>query len=107
MCAPVHVVEVKLDGGGTKQYTGDVRARYETALSFRVAERSSSAMSGRCHARRVAGPAISDYQLNIKRPPQSPLRVRLCPGQTSSSASAICTKEVYQRARIAARPRST
>jgi multidrug efflux system membrane fusion protein len=68
---PVHVVEVKLDGGGTQTtYTGDVRARYETALSFRVAgkivERKVEVGSRVARGELLARLDPSDYQLNIE-----------------------------------------
>ncbi len=68
---PVHVVEVKLDGGGTQTtYTGDVRARYETALSFRVAgkivERKVEVGSHVARGDLLARLDPSDYQLNIE-----------------------------------------
>ena len=68
---PVHVVEVKLDGGGTQTtYTGDVRARYETALSFRVAgkivERNVEVGSKVTRGELLARLDPSDYQLNIE-----------------------------------------
>jgi len=68
---PVHVVEVKLDGGGTQTtYTGDVRARYETALSFRVAgkivERNVEVGSKVTRGEVLARLDPSDYQLNIE-----------------------------------------
>ncbi len=68
---PVHVVEVKLDGGGMQTtYTGDVRARYETALSFRVAgkilERRVEVGSRVARGELLARLDPSDYQLNIE-----------------------------------------
>lgn len=68
---PVHVVEVKLDGGGMEMtYTGDVRARYETALSFRVAgkivERRVEVGSRVARGEVLARLDPSDYQLNIE-----------------------------------------
>jgi len=68
---PVHVVEVKLDGSGTQTtYTGDVRARYETALSFRVAgkivERNVEVGSRVTRGELLARLDPSDYQLNIE-----------------------------------------
>jgi membrane fusion protein, multidrug efflux system len=68
---PVHVVEVKLDGSGTQTtYTGDVRARYETALSFRVAgkivERKVEVGSRVTRGELLARLDPSDYQLNIE-----------------------------------------
>ena len=68
---PVHVVEVKLDGGGMRTtYTGDVRARYETALSFRVAgkivERRVEVASRVARGEVLARLDPSDYLLNIE-----------------------------------------
>jgi multidrug efflux system membrane fusion protein len=68
---PVTVVKVHSDGAGAAvSYTGDVRARYETALGFRVAgkvvarqvEVGSRVVKGQVLARLDP----SDYQLNIE-----------------------------------------
>jgi multidrug efflux system membrane fusion protein len=68
---PVSVVKVALGAGAADaSYTGDVRARYETALGFRVAgkiisrdvEVGSRVRKGQLLARLDA----SDYQLNIE-----------------------------------------
>jgi multidrug efflux system membrane fusion protein len=68
---PVTVVKVQRDGADAAvSYTGDVRARYETALGFRVAgklvarlvEVGSSVVKGQVLARLDP----SDYQLNIE-----------------------------------------
>jgi multidrug efflux system membrane fusion protein len=68
---PVHVVKVELGGGGTQMtYTGDVRARYETALGFRVAgkivERKVEVGSRVARGALLARLDPSDYQLNIE-----------------------------------------
>jgi multidrug efflux system membrane fusion protein len=68
---PVHVVEVELGGGGTQTtYTGDVRARYETALGFRVAgkivERKVEVGSRVARGEVLARLDRSDFQLNIE-----------------------------------------
>lgn len=68
---PVHVVKVELGGGGTQTtYTGDVRARYETALGFRVAgkvvERRVEVGSRVARGEVLARLDPSDYQLNIE-----------------------------------------
>jgi multidrug efflux system membrane fusion protein len=68
---PVHVVKVELGGGGTQTtYTGDVRARYETALGFRVAgkivDRRVEVGSRVARGEVLARLDPSDYQLNIE-----------------------------------------
>jgi multidrug efflux system membrane fusion protein len=68
---PVTVVTVQSDGvGAAVSYTGDVRARYETALGFRVAGKVVSRQV-EVGSRVVKGQVLarldpSDYQLNIE-----------------------------------------
>jgi multidrug efflux system membrane fusion protein len=67
---PVRAVKVELGGAGLQMtYTGDVRARYETALSFRVAgkvvERRVEVGSPVARGEVLARLDPSDYQLNI------------------------------------------
>jgi multidrug efflux system membrane fusion protein len=68
---PVHVVKVAPGGAQTQaSYTGDVRARYETALGFRVAgkiiERKVEVGSQASRGQLLARLDPSDYLLNIE-----------------------------------------
>ena len=102
----------KLDGAATQTtYTGDVRARYETALGFRVAgkivERKVEVGSRVTRGEVLARLDPSDYQLNIEaaKSQLAAARSDFAAGQGRAQALPRAVREeVHQRRRVRSPP---